>query len=311
MESAAHSIRVVANRTGLTPHVIRIWEKRYGAVEPQRTATNRRLYAESDIERLSILADLTRHGHSIGAVAGLPLEELQAMATQLPTEPAASGALQKSSETRAKHHLNRTLAAVRQLDESELENSLRAALMEQGNRGFLQKLIGPLAKEIGELWRDGEITAAHEHFATSAIKIFVGNAAKSFLAPESAPNLIVATPAGQLHELGAVIVAATATQIGWRVTYLGASLPATEIAGAARQNKSLAVALSLVYPPDDEALPGELLQLREYLPDQLEILVGGRSADDYRDTLDSIGARVMSSTAELESVLTSLRLSRP
>ena len=311
MESAAHSIRVVANRTGLTPHVIRIWEKRYAAVDPHRTATNRRLYAESDIERLSVLADLTRHGHSIGAVARLPLEELQTMAGQIQTEPVDSGVASESSETRTDDHLKRTLAAVRQLDEAELDSSLRDALLEHGNRGFLQKLIAPLAKEVGELWRNSEITAAHEHFATSAIKIFVGNAAKSFLAPESAPNLIVATPAGQVHELGAVIVAAAATQIGWRATYLGAGLPAAEIAGAARQNKSLAVALSIVYPPDDEALPGELLRLRDYLPEDVTILVGGRSAENYRKTLESIGARLLHSPDELETALTSLRVARP
>lgn len=308
METAAHSIRVVANRTGLSPHVIRIWEKRYEAVHPQRTTTNRRLYAEKDIERLNVLASLTRHGHSIGAVANLPLEELKTMASQLPSEPAGSNLEPRSGESRTERHLKQTLAAVRRLNGSELENSLREALLEQGNRGFLQKLVCPLATEIGELWRAGEITAAHEHFATSAIKIFVGNAAKSFLAPEGAPNLIVATPAGQLHELGAVIVAASATHLGWRTTYLGAGLPAAEIAGAARQNGSLAVALSIVYPPDDRELPGELRRLRDFLPGDVEILVGGRSADDYRDTLASINARVLASPKELETTLESIRL---
>ena len=72
-----HPIRVVAMRTGLTPHVIRIWEKRYSAVIPSRTATNRRFYTDEDIDRLSLLRRATNTGRSIGQIARLPLKELQ------------------------------------------------------------------------------------------------------------------------------------------------------------------------------------------------------------------------------------------
>ena len=47
-----YAMKVVTRRTGLTSHAIRVWEKRYNAVEPERTDTNRRLYSEADIERL-------------------------------------------------------------------------------------------------------------------------------------------------------------------------------------------------------------------------------------------------------------------
>jgi AAA family ATP:ADP antiporter len=73
---------VVARRTGLSAHVIRIWEKRYGAVEPERTGTNRRLYSDEQIERLSLLRDLTQAGHRIGHVAKLPTEKLRQLAKE-------------------------------------------------------------------------------------------------------------------------------------------------------------------------------------------------------------------------------------
>ena len=75
MAEAHHAIKAVARRTGLTAHVIRIWEKRYGAVKPERTGTNRRLYSDEQIERLSLLRDITRAGHSIGPMATLPTEK--------------------------------------------------------------------------------------------------------------------------------------------------------------------------------------------------------------------------------------------
>lgn len=159
-----------------------------------------------------------------------------------------------------------------------------------GHNGVLHRLICPLAREIGVLWERGQATAAHEHFASALIRDFLARSSRPFAIPEGAPRLVVATPAGQLHELGAVIVAAAATHLGWRVVYLGANLPAVDIAGAARQNRVRAVLLSVVYPADDSRLPGEFQQLRRCLPAEVVIMVGGRSVWGYAEVLRSIGA---------------------
>ena len=305
---AAHTIRAVSQRTGLTPHVIRIWEKRYSAVQPKRTDTNRRLYSEDDVERLCLLSWLTRNGHSIGAIAQLSLDDLRSMAQTTPeaTENPPS-APSEPSGAGPSVHLNAAIEAVKRLDSAELESSLQAGLVDLGSRGFLRKLMCPMAHTIGEMWRAGEITAAHEHFATAAIKVFVGQLTKTYLTSIDAPNVIVATPAGQVHELGAVIVASAASHLGWRTTYLGPSLPAAEIAGAAAQNDSKVIALSIVYPVDDPELPAELRQLRKLAPPETQIFVGGRAAAGYRETLDEIGARLIECPDELEASLVQLR----
>jgi len=90
---------------------------------------------------------------------------------------------------------------------------------------------------------------------------WLGNHTRSHALPDSAPALIITTPAGQLHELGAIPVGAAAVSQGWRVTYVGPNLPAEEIAGAAQQKRARAVALSVVYPEDDPHLSGELRRL--------------------------------------------------
>ncbi|MBM3822921.1 MAG: cobalamin B12-binding domain-containing protein [Verrucomicrobia bacterium] len=302
MSEAHHAIKAVALRTGLTAHVIRIWEKRYQAVKPERTGTNRRLYSEEQIERLSLLRDVTRAGHHIGPVAGLPTEKLRTLAAEAETEEgrirqATSGAEGKTSI------LKDCIAAVENLDSRALEGALKRGALELGAQGLLQRVIAPLAQTIGELWRDGTITAAHEHFASAVIRIFLGHAARPFAGLEIAPALVVATPAGQLHELGALIVSAAAANLGWYVTYLGASLPAAEIAGAARQNQARAVALSLVYPEDDPRLEGEMMRLRECLPMEVPILVGGRAMPAYREALDKIGALQIKDLAHFCNVL--------
>jgi len=303
MAEAHHAIKVAARRTGLSSHVIRIWEKRYGAVEPERTGTNRRLYSDEQIERLSLLRDLTQAGHSIGHVAKLPTEKLRELARDSRHTSVLPGKTARSAPA----FLEECMAAVKSLDARRLDETLRRAATQLGAQGLLQRVIAPLAQTIGELWRDGDITAAHEHFASAVIRIFLGHAAKPFVGADSAPGLVVATPAGQIHELGAMLVGAAAANLGWHVTYLGASLPAAEIAGAVRQNRARAVALSLVYPEDDPRMEAELTRLHESLPQDVTLLVGGRAMSAYRDVLDRIGAAQMKDLAHLCATLDELR----
>lgn len=303
MSEPIYPIQTVSERTGLTAHVIRIWEKRYNAVTPARTASNRRLYSEDDLERFRLLRQLTEVGHGIGYVAKLPTEKLRSMlseasGSQSPTLPDA--------EPGPSALLARALDAVARMDAEALGSVLRQAEIRLGHQGVLQRLVAPLAQAIGEQWRSGKITAAHEHFATAVLRFFLAHAAKPFASTPNAPALVVVTPAGQLHELGALLAGATAANLGWRVIYLGASLAAAEIAGAAQQNHARAVTLSLVYPEDDEQLPAELKRLRELLPG-LPIIVGGRAMPAYRESLDQIGAQCIDNLAEFSAGLDRLR----
>jgi methanogenic corrinoid protein MtbC1 len=106
----------------------------------------------------------------------------------------------------------------------------------------------------------------------------------------NAPNIIVATPSGHLHEIGAKIVAATAAAEGWHVTYLGPNVPADDIAAVVYKHHSKAVALSFAYPHDDPRVHGELKKLKNLIPKTLAIFAGGSGANSYAQTLDDIDA---------------------
>jgi len=306
MNKAQYPIHLVARLTGLSAHVIRIWEQRYRAVEPQRTATRRRLYSQQEVERLKLLRDATRAGYSIGQIAQFPTDKLSELVGGSVPPP---DRMAQAGPEAPKHGsvLDACMAAIKSLDARALDKALHRGSTELGAQGMLQRVIAPLAESIGELWREGEVTAAHEHFASAALRVFLGNAAKPFGATDDAPMLVVATPAGQVHEFGALLVGATAANLGWQVTYLGACLPAGEIAGAARQSRARAVALSLVYPEDDPRLPGELTRLREFLPADVPLLVGGRAHWAYRDALRDIGALSIKTLTQLGTTLDSLR----
>ncbi len=286
--ASSFSIQAVAERTGLTPHVIRAWERRYRAIEPERSSGKHRLYSEAEIERLAMLSYAVRHGHSIGKIATLSTGELRSM---MPSRPAASPlVLTSASGEAAPRFRDEALHSVVSFDGGTLEKTLRQAQVALGSQGLLQLVIAPLAEEIGERWRMGSLTVAHEHFFTASVKIFLGDAMRQFTTSLNAPCIIVTTPTGQLHELGAMMVAAFSANLGWRSIYLGPGLPAHEIAGAAIRNNAAAVALSIVYPEDDPALPGELTDLARLLPATTRLFVGGRAAAAYSATLDRIGA---------------------
>lgn len=302
-----HSIRAVSRRTGLTAHVIRIWEKRYAAVQPQRTATQRRLYSEADVERLNLLSQLTRAGQSISQVAKLPTEALQTLLQQSQPAPATLHDKPAPASDDPNRWIAGCLQAVRQLDAAACEAVLERATLALGIQGLIQQVLAPLTQSIGCQWREGLLTAAHEHFATATLRTFLSRAVRPFALPENSPTLLVTTPAGQLHELGAVMVSALATNLGWRVLFLGASLPAREIAGAALRNHVRAVALSIVYPEDDPHLAGELESLRHLMPANIPIIVGGRAAGAYVDTLTRIGAHRTLVLSELNEILDRLR----
>lgn len=306
MPDAQYPIQLVARLTGLSAHVIRIWEQRYRAVEPRRTPGNHRVYSQRDIERLNLLRDVTHAGHNIGQVARLPtdkLGELVAVCSSIhaPAAPAATETATNGSL------LDECLLAIKSFDTHALDDALKRGSIALGALGLLQRVVAPLTQTLGDLWRDGTFTTAHEHFASAAIRVFLGNAAKPFGPMDDAPVLVVATPAGQVHELGALLVGATAANLGWKVTYLGASLPAAEIAGAVRQRRAKAVALSLVYPEDDPRLEVELKHLSESLPVDVALLVGGRATQAYRKALEKIGAVLIENLAHLGSTLDGLR----
>jgi DNA-binding transcriptional MerR regulator/methylmalonyl-CoA mutase cobalamin-binding subunit len=312
MADAQYPIRTVARLTGLSAHVIRIWEQRYAAVEPARTATNRRLYGQVDIERLILLRQVTQGGHGIGQIAKLPTGHLRRLAAKAApardaAQPAQPAQPAKPVAQSTVSFVDECLAAIKALDTPALEGALKRGARELGALGLLQRVIAPLAQSLGDSWRDGVITAAHEHFATAALRVFLGNAARPFGSLAQAPVLVVATPAGQIHELGALIVSAMAADLGWQVTYLGASLPAAEIAGAALQCQAKAVALSLVYPEDDPRLEGELTLLREALPAEIPLLVGGRAVPAHRRFLVRLGAVPIDDLVRLGAVLDGLR----
>ena len=286
-----YGIKTVAIQTGLTQYTIRAWEKRYDVVAPLRTETNRRLYSDADIARLTLLRLGTEAGHSIGRIAILPVEKLlELIGTEGMIAQSATIAKEDiSQETSLRFYIASCIAAVKQFEARTLESTLFAASVAFSQPIFLERLIVPLMQQIGEQWRVGALRIAHEHLATAVIRTLWGSICQGFDVSASMPTLVIATPRGQLHEIGALIAGTTAASEGWQVTYLGPNLPAEEIVGCVVQNAAQAVGLSIVYPTDDPHLVNELQKLRRGLQEHVSLFVGGAGAVPYDHVVSAIG----------------------
>ena len=299
-------MKIVGRRSGLSPDLIRVWEKRYRAVTPERTDTNRRLYSDMDIERLILLKEVLKFGHSIGQVASLSVISLQKLLENERANPVPKpvGEVQVDPD----ELLVRAMQAVGRQDDEVLEECLERAMLSFGGAGMLHRFVAPLVIQVGDAWHAGKISPAHEHVASIVVREFLLRSVRGYATPDKAPCLIVGSPAGQLHELGATMIAAAAAHRGWRVRYLGPSLPAPDIAATALRHGARAIALSIVYPGDDPDLPGEILDLRKYLRDaDVALLFGGMSVGGYLEAINAAGGVVCDQLESFFDTLDGLR----
>jgi MerR family transcriptional regulator, light-induced transcriptional regulator len=296
---ALHPIGVVAKRTGLTLHVLRAWERRYGVVSPRRTTGGQRLYTDADVTRLRLLRLLTEAGRNISQVAGLPDVELERLASEH-----VGGVPEQAQPTGAAAYRARSIAAAGRLDGDSVHATLMRAVVSLRPLEFLEEVLMPLLQEVGELWHRGKLSPAQEHVVSMAARRVVSWLLDAYEAPPGAPVLLVTTVAAEQHEFGALMVSVVALDMGWQVSYLGPSLPATEIAGAALRVGAAVVAVSIVNT-DDAAAVREVADVRAALPATVQVLVGGAGAAARHASLERPGVVVIT---EVEALSEWLRL---
>jgi MerR family transcriptional regulator, light-induced transcriptional regulator len=299
-----YPLRAVMRRTGLSADVLRAWERRYGAVHPQRSEGGQRLYSDEDVERLVLLQRATEAGHSISEIARLGRGALEAL-LEGGVRPGGVRALSSVDVA-----VRDAVTATEQLDPVALEAALKRGVLTAGTDLFVDEAVPRFLRDVGERWHRGSFTTAHEHLASDTVRRVLGWIAEAYDAPRDAPLVIVATPSTEMHELGAMLVAAAAASEGWRVVYLGPNLPATDIVAAASQVGANAVALSVVYSDSDHTVR-ELRMTAGSLPPGVIMLIGGMAAMRLERALTDTGIRVLRDLDALRSLLRGYRAGQP
>lgn len=273
-----------ARLTGLSPDVLRAWERRYGVVEPVRTDGGTRRYRASDLERLRGIKALVDAGHRIGEVARLDRAELERRLAAAPQERHPADPIEGA------------LDALSRLDAAEAERLVSEQLAALGPVRFARHFALPLLQEIGEAWTRARVCIASEHLGSSLLRSLLGAALRPSALHRGAPRIVFATPAGERHELGLLIAALSALGAGAYPVYLGPDLPVGELLVAVERTGAPALALGIVALPVADA-ERFLRALRAGLPEDVELWVGGSRTTEL--TLPA-GVALVSSLDALE-----------
>lgn len=286
-----YPLRTVARLTGLSPEVLRAWERRYRVVTPARTPGGTRRYSAADLERLRLLKAAVDAGHRIGDVARLDAAELARRSTR------AEGLSAPVRED--------ILSAIGRLESNESYRLLSFQLSALGPARFARDVASPLVREIGERWSDGRMGIAHEHLASGLLRSLLGSTLHPTASSLLGPRVVFGTPVGERHELGLLMAALTALGAGVSPVYLGTELPVEDLLGAVEEAGAAALALSIVAMPLSHATR-VVNALHGGLPAGVHLWLGGAGASDL--TLPS-GVERIESLGDFEQRAVLLALS--
>lgn len=267
-----------------------MWERRYGVVRPARSSGGERIYSDADLSRLRLLAAAVRAGRRIGAIARHDSAALERLVGE--DEAAGRPRVDAASDDPDDTVIEPMLDAIRGLDSRALDDRLRRAAALYGVPKFLEFIVAPLLRQVGDDWHSGELTIAQEHFASATVTDVVAEMMRAVSAANDAPRLLVTTLPESRHVIGAALAGASAAADGWHVIFLGAELPAAEIVKAAAAADADAVAISVTYTPDPQATVAEIRRLREALPSGVLLVVGGAAIQGLTSDLSAAGIPV-------------------
>lgn len=290
-----HRIHRVARLTGLSKDVIRVWERRYGLVKPVRSANRYREYTDEDVALLRFLKEELDRGQTIGALAIEGRESLlQRMRVYSVPEP----------QTLTPHDslLDELVTLLEPLDKSRFEQKLNSAVAVIPFEEAVQRILLPLQRRIGELWHEGRLSVAIEHYVTKFIQQKLFSVMNQLPVHEFGPRIIVACPEGESHEIAAQAVAYVAASRGCHVYYLGANLPTSELLDfCERINPHLILLSTTEVKP--EANASQFMRDLEPISTRWPVAVGGQGARAIEHLLRSSNIELLDDLTALHSRL--------
>ena len=293
-----HRIHRVAKLTGLSKDVIRVWERRYGLVKPSRSSNRYREYSDEEVALLRFVKAQMEQGATIGSLAAEghdPIIARMHVATPVSVEE------QKPHE----RLLDDLMESLHPLNKAGFERRLNGAVAVIPFEEAVQRILLPLQRRVGELWHQGRLNVAVEHYVTKIIQQKLFSVMNQLPVNEFGPRILIACPEGETHEIGAQAVAYIAAMRGCHVYYLGPNLPSSDLATFCETIKPDLVLLSLTEIKEEAAALQQLKEL-EKLATRWSVGVGGQGALAFTDRLRDTNIELLDDLTALHSRLTIL-----
>lgn len=275
IEPPLFRIGELSRRLGVSDHALRAWERRYGLLQPVRSAGGFRLYSEADLERVRRMQAFLADGLSAAEAARAALEGEHSgptaqgePVTGLAAETAAlARALDGYDESAAQAVLDRLFGAL------TVETVLRDVLM-------------PYLHELGERWARGAASVAQEHFASNVIRGRLAGLGRGW-GHGRGPRAVLACAPDELHDIALLAFGVVLNRQGWRIGYLGASTPVGDLIRLAGTTHPDLVVVSATRPETLAPLTAQLIRLAGTAP----LALAGRGTTG--ELADAVGARLL------------------
>jgi DNA-binding transcriptional MerR regulator len=217
---AVYSIKELEKLSGIKAHTIRIWEKRYGLIEPHRTNTNIRYYTDSELKRILNVAVLNRHGIKISSIARLSDLELREEILRVSTTSYSNDTL-----------IDSMVLSMIDLDEYKLEAMIDKSINKIGFKSTVTDVLYPFLQKVGILWQSGDVYPAQEHFVSFLIrqKIIGATDRISSTFNQNGKKFLLLLPEGEWHEISLLFSQYLIREANHEVIYLGQSVPYSDV----------------------------------------------------------------------------------
>jgi MerR family transcriptional regulator, light-induced transcriptional regulator len=265
----------LSRRVGVSDHLLRAWESRYGLLQPVRSQGGFRLYSEADESRIRTMQAYLAEGLSAAEAARAALAGAGAASGGGPPAAMPGG-----------EYVDALRQALDAFDEPAAQAVLDRLLADLSVLAVLRDVVLPYLAGLGERWQRGTASVAMEHFASNVIRGRLAGLARGWGSGHG-PQALLACPPGEQHDLALMMFGIVLYRNGWRIGYLGANTPVDELARAADDSRPDLVVLAAARPETLEPIRAELTALARRFP--LALAGAGATAQ----FADAAGAQLM------------------
>jgi DNA-binding transcriptional MerR regulator len=284
---AEYKIKDIEILTGIKAHTIRIWEKRYGMLIPERTDTQIRTYSDADLSFLLNVSLLNKNGVKISKIATMETSAIHALVSEIRLSPAIDNAEEK------------LILALLELDEELFRNTLNDLIHQKGLELTFSEHLIPFLDRIGVMWLVNSISAAQEHFISNLIRQkVISEIDKLGIPDKSATSALLFLPEHDWHELGLLFYQYLLRSKGYYTYYLGQSLPYDSLIDCIQRLKPSVVLSSWLTAVDQNFITNYFKQLKADAPG-VELMAGGAQIHVHSEVLNGLITEVKGSSTLL------------
>lgn len=267
-----YSINELESLTGIKAHTIRIWEKRYGLLKPERTDTNIRHYSDNELRKLMNVTTLYNSGMKISHIVELPEQSLNDKINEL------MNTSQTEQTALYEPYIGNLITASLNFDEFLFEKNFSNAILRYGLLNTYQNILLPMLHRIGILWTTEKMNPGQEHFITSLILQKIYSAIDGVQpTAESKEKYLLFLPQHEYHEIALLLANYMLRNAGKKVIYLGTRVPYDSVVQTAQSTKPTHLMLIFVHNQAIEEIQQYLDNLSKDFKD-LKIIVAGNPA---------------------------------